>query len=73
MNDEQMQKHKEYQKNYQKMYRAKKKRELENSKKKQCDFDKNAVLTPPKNVIEPGIFCCTDCIQNLYDTIRLFV
>ena len=35
MNDEQMQKHKEYQKNYQKMYRAKKKQELENSKKEQ--------------------------------------
>ena len=48
MNDEQMQKHKEYQKNYQKMYRAKKKQELENSKKEQGDFDKNAVLTPPK-------------------------
>ena len=33
MTDEQMQKHKEYQKNYQKMYRAKKKQQLENSKK----------------------------------------
>ena len=33
MNDEQMQKHKEYQKNYQKMYRTKKKQELENSKR----------------------------------------
>ena len=43
-----MQKHKEYQKNYQKMYRAKKKQELENSKKEKGDFDKNAVLTPPK-------------------------
>ena len=43
MNDEQIQKRKEYQKNYQKMYRAKKKQELENSKK-----DKNAVLTTPK-------------------------
>ena len=48
MNDEQMQKHKEYQKNYQKMYHAKKKQELENSKKEQGDFDKNPVLTPPK-------------------------
>ena len=48
MNDEQMQKHKEYQKNYQKMYRPKKKQELENSKRKQGDFDKNAVLTLPK-------------------------
>ena len=48
MNDEQMQKHKEYQKNYQKIYRAKKTRELENSKKEQCDFHKNAVLTPSK-------------------------
>ena len=35
-------------KNYQKMYSAKKKQELENSKKEQGDFDKNAVLTPPK-------------------------
>ena len=48
MSDEQMQKHKEYLKNYQKLYRAKKKQELEYSKKEQCDFDKNAVLTPPK-------------------------
>ena len=48
MNDEKMQKHKEYQKNYQKMYRPKKKQELENSKKEQGDFDKHAVLTPPK-------------------------
>ena len=48
MNDEQMQKHKEYQKIYQKMYRAKKKQELENSKNERGDFDKNAVLTPPK-------------------------
>ena len=31
MNDEQMQKHKKYQENYQKVYRAKKKQELENS------------------------------------------
>ena len=29
MTDEQMKKHKEYQKNYQKMYREKKKQELE--------------------------------------------
>ena len=48
MNDEQMQKQKEYQKNYQKMCRPKKKQELENSKRKQGDFDKNAVLTLPK-------------------------
>ena len=48
MNNEQMQKHKEYQKNYQKMYCAKKKQELENSRKEQGDFDKSAVLTPPK-------------------------
>ena len=48
MNDEQTQKHKEYQKNYQKRYRAKKKQELENSKKEQGYYDKNAVLTPPK-------------------------
>ena len=44
MNDKQMKKHKKYQK----MYRVKKKQELENSKKEQRDFDKNAVLTPPK-------------------------
>ena len=48
MNDEQMQKHKDYQKNYQKMYRGKKNQELENSKKEQGDFDKNAVLTLSK-------------------------
>ena len=48
MNDEQMQKHKEYQKNYQKIYRAKEKQELEYIKKEQGDFDKNAVLTPSK-------------------------
>ena len=48
MNHEQMQKHKEYQKNYQNIYRAKKKQELENSKKEQGDFDKKTVLTPEK-------------------------
>ena len=48
MNDEQMQKHEQYQKDYQKMRRAKKKQELENIKKEQGDFDKNAVLTPSK-------------------------
>ena len=42
------QKHKERQKIYQKMYHAEKKQELENSKKAQGNFDKNAVLTPPK-------------------------
>ena len=47
MSDEELQKHKEYQKNYQKIYRAKKKQELENIKKAQGNFDKNAVLTPP--------------------------
>ena len=31
-----------------KIYRAKKKQVLENSKKEKCYFDKNAVLTPPK-------------------------
>ena len=46
MSDEQMQK--EYQKNDRKMYRTKKKQELEHSKKEQCDFDKNEVLIPPK-------------------------
>ena len=30
------------------MYHAKKKQELENSRKEQCDFDKNAVLTLQK-------------------------
>ena len=48
MSDEELQKHKENQKNYQKIYRAKKKQELENIKKAQGNFDKNAVLTPPK-------------------------
>ena len=48
MSDEQMQKHKKYEKSYPKMYRAKKKQVLENSKQEKCDFDKNAVLTPPK-------------------------
>ena len=47
MTDEKIQKRKERQKIYQKMYRAKKKQELENSKKAQSNFDKNAVLTPP--------------------------
>ena len=57
MNDEQMQKHKEYRQNYQKMYRAKKKQELENSKKEPGDFDKNAVLTSHKeNIIELRFF-----------------
>ena len=45
MSDEEMQKHKENQKIYQKKYRAKKKLELENSKKQQDNFDKNTVLT----------------------------
>ena len=45
MSSEQLQKHKEYQKYYQKIYREKKKQELQNSKKY---FNKNAVLTPPK-------------------------
>ena len=48
MTDEPMQKHKEYQKNYQKIYRAKKKQELESIKKEQSDFDDNGVLTPSK-------------------------
>ena len=43
-----MQKHKERQKIYQKMFRAKKKQELENSKKAHRNFDKNTVLTPPE-------------------------
>ena len=42
MTDEELQQHKEYQKNYQKIYREKKKRG-------QGNFDKNAVLTP-KNI-----------------------
>ena len=48
MSDEELQEHKEFQKNYQKIYRAKKKQELENIKKAQGNFDKNAVQTPPK-------------------------
>ena len=38
MSDEDMQKHKKYQKTYPKKYRAKKKQELENSKKAQGLF-----------------------------------
>ena len=41
-------KHKEYKKYYQKMYRPKKKQDLEYGNRKQGDFDKNAVLTLPK-------------------------
>ena len=48
MSGEQLHKHKEYQKNYQKIYCEKKKQELKNIKKEQGNFDKNAVLTPPK-------------------------
>ena len=48
MSDEEKQKHKEHQKIYQKIYRAKKKQELKIIKEEQDDFDKNAVLTPPK-------------------------
>ena len=52
MTDEEMQKYKEYQKNYQTLYWKKKKYELENIKKEQGNFDKNAVLTPSKTNIE---------------------
>ena len=48
MTNEELQKHKEYQKNYQKIYHEKKKQELQNSKKEPGNFNKNAVLTPPK-------------------------
>ena len=48
MSDEEKQKHKERQKIYQKIYRAKKKQELENSKKAQGNFDKETVLIPSK-------------------------
>ena len=48
MSNEKLQKHKEYQKNYQKIYRKKKKQELQNNKKEQGNSDKNVVLTPPK-------------------------
>ena len=51
MTDEKMQKYKEYQKNYQKMYlekKAKKNHKLKNIKKAEVDLVKNAVLTPPK-------------------------
>ena len=47
MSTEQLQEHKEYQKNYQKIHHEKKKQELQNSKKEQGNFNKNAVLTPP--------------------------
>ena len=52
MSDEEMQKHKEYQKNYQKMYIEKEKHDLQNIKKEQGNFNKNAVLTLPKTKIE---------------------
>ena len=52
MTDEEMQKYKEYQKNYQTLYWKKKIYELENIKKEQGNFDKNAVLTPSKTNIE---------------------
>ena len=48
MSSEQSQKHKEYQKNYPKKYREKKKQELQSSKKEQGNFNKKAVLKPPK-------------------------
>ena len=48
MSSEQPQKHKEYQKNYPKKYREKKKQELQSSKKEQGNFNKKAVLKPPK-------------------------
>ena len=48
MSDEEKKKHKEHQKIYQKIYRAKKKQELKIIKEEEDDFDKNAVLTPPK-------------------------
>ena len=44
MTDEEMQKHKDYQTNYQTLYRKK--------KKEQGKFGENAVLTPPKTIIE---------------------
>ena len=44
MTDEELQKHKKYQKCYQKMYREK--------KKGQGKFEKNAVLTPSKAKIK---------------------
>ena len=52
MSDEEMQKHKEYQKNYQKLYIEKEKHDLQNIKKEQGNFNKNAVLTLPKTKIE---------------------
>ena len=72
MNDEEMQKYKEYQKNYQKMYREKKKQELENIKRGQGNFDKNAVLTPSKyyvcyiNILHKPLFFINITTINLF-------
>ena len=48
MSDEELKKHIEYQKNYQKKNREKEKQELQNSKNEQGIFNENTVLTPPK-------------------------
>ena len=52
MSDEAKEKHKEYQKNYLKVYRDKKKQELQSVKKEQVQIDKNVVLNPPKTKLK---------------------
>ena len=48
MTDKELQKHKEYQKKLSKNIPWKEKTRVPNSKKEQSNFDKNAVLAPPK-------------------------
>ena len=48
MTDKELQKHKEYQKKLSRNIPWKEKTRVPNSKKEQGNFDKNAVLAPPK-------------------------
>ena len=72
MNNEELQRHKEYQKYYQKMYHEKKKQDLENIKKEQGNLDKNAVLTSVKTKIESRPYQNIICILLLI-CIRTFI
>ena len=65
MTDKQMQKHRQYRKYFQKMYRKKKKQELQNIKKEQGNFDKNVDLTPPKTKIKSWLYLNIICILLL--------
>ena len=56
MSDEAKEKHKEYQKNYLKVYRDKKKQELQSVKKEQVQIDKNVVLNPPKTKLKSWLY-----------------